>query len=107
MQALAAGHRIPLNAIGEAVRITTGRALREDAGIGADATVVMLDGDPTFAGLDPDLTIHWGAYLGSEHEILVSGRLGDVGDEIRRVRAQARAAHGWIMDTYLLRRPGA
>ena len=106
VQALAAGHRIPLHAIGEAVRITPGRALHDGPEPGADATVVMLDGDPSFAGLDPDLTIHWGAYLGSAHEILVSGRLGDVAAEIRRVRAEARAAHGWIMDTYLLRRPG-
>jgi precorrin-6A synthase len=27
-----------------------------------------------------------------------------VADEIRRVRAEAREKHGWIMDTYLLRR---
>ena len=50
-----------------------------------------------------DLDIFWGAYLGGPDEILVSGRLGSVGDEIRRVRAEARARHGWIMDTYLLR----
>ncbi len=28
-----------------------------------------------------------------------------IADEIRRLRAEARARHGWIMDTYLLRRP--
>ncbi len=33
------------------------------------------------------------------------GRLADVIDEVRRVRAEARARHGWIMDTYLLRHP--
>jgi precorrin-6A synthase len=53
---------------------------------------------------DPDLTIYWGAYIGTEDEILVSGQLPDVMDEIERVRAEARARHGWIMDTYLLRR---
>ena len=65
----------------------------------------MLDGDPTFAQLDPELTIYWGAYLGSDDEITLSGRLGDVAAEIRRIRAEARARHGWIMDIYLLRKP--
>jgi len=69
--------------------------------------VVMLDGSPSFAHLDPDLTIHWGAYLGSPDEILVAGRLGDVGEEIRSLRAEARARHGWIMDIYLLTRRDA
>lgn len=104
VQALAAAHRIPLHRIGEPVRITPGRRLREGL-VSEAATVVMLDGDPRFDGLDPDLTIHWGAYLGTPDEILVAGRLGDVADEIRRVRAEARARHGWIMDIYLLLRP--
>jgi precorrin-6A synthase len=34
----------------------------------------------------------------------VSGRLRDVAGEIERLRAEARAAHGWIMDTYILHR---
>ncbi|GJD33171.1 precorrin-6A synthase [Methylobacterium aerolatum] len=102
VQVLCARHAVPLNAIGGAVCITTGRRLAEGWPAGAESVVVMLDGDPSFAGLDPDLTIHWGAYLGAPEEILVAGRLGDVADEIRRVRAEARARHGWIMDIYLL-----
>ena len=105
VQALAASHRIPLHRIGEPVRITTGRRLREDAGAVTGATVVMLDGEPRFDLLDPDLTIHWGAYLGTPDEILVAGRLGDVADDIRRLRAEARRRHGWIMDIYLLDPP--
>lgn len=103
VQALAASHRIALNRIGEPVRITTGRGIAGGLPAGPETTVVMLDGDPSFDHLDPDLTIHWGAYLGTPDEIVVTGRLGDVAEEIRRVRAQARARHGWIMDTYLLR----
>lgn len=105
VQALAASHRIPLHRIGEPVRITTGRRLRDGLGEEPGATVVMLDGDPRFEGLDPDLTVYWGAYLGTPDEILASGRLGDVAEEIRRRRAEARARHGWIMDIYLLLRP--
>lgn len=104
VQVLAARHGVPLNAIGGPVLITTGRRLAAGWPEDAESVVVMLDGDPSFAGLDPALTIYWGAYLGSPDEILVSGRLGTVGAEIRRVRAEARARHGWIMDIYLLRR---
>ena len=104
MQVLAARHGVPLNGIGGSVLITTGRRLAAGWPPDSDSVVVMLDGDPAFAHLDPDLTIFWGAYLGGPDEILVSGRLGSVGDEIRRVRAEARARHGWIMDIYLLRR---
>ena len=96
---------MPLNTIGGAVTITTGRRLALGWPSGADSVVVMLDGEPTFAGLDPDLTIYWGAYLGAPDEILVAGRLGTVGDTIRRMRSEARARHGWIMDIYLLVRP--
>ncbi|MGU3407131.1 precorrin-6A synthase (deacetylating) [Methylobacterium brachiatum] len=104
VQVLAARHGVPLNAIGGPVLITTGRRLAAGWPEGADSVVVMLDGDPRFAHLDPDLTVYWGAYLGSPDELLLAGRLGTVGDEIRKVRAEARARHGWIMDIYLLRR---
>ena len=107
VQVLAARHGVPLNGIGGSVLITTGRRLAAGWPADAESVVVMLDGDPAFAHLDPDLTIYWGAYLGSPDEILVSGRLGTVGDEIRRVRGEARARHGWIMDIYLLRRDRA
>jgi precorrin-6A synthase len=103
VQALAAAHRVALNRVGEPVAITTGRRLREAAPAG-DA-VVMLDASCAFEAIeDRDTEIYWGAYVGTEHEILVSGRLGDVADEIVRLRAQARKRHGWIMDVYLLRR---
>jgi precorrin-6A synthase len=53
------------------------------------------------------VTIYWGAYLGTADEILVSGPLAEVADEIQRVRARARDRKGWMFDTYLLRRtPG-
>ncbi|MEA5638602.1 MAG: precorrin-6A synthase (deacetylating), partial [Cutibacterium granulosum] len=42
--------------------------------------------------------------IGSPDEILISGPLADVKDEILRVRAQAKEEHGWLFDTYLLRR---
>jgi precorrin-6A synthase len=105
IQVLAARHRIPLNAIGEPVLITTGRKLAEGNSGAAEDTVVMLDGG---AGLEAvaqeDVEIYWGAYLGTEDEVLIAGRLPDVIDDIRRMRREGKARKGWIMDTYLLRR---
>jgi len=109
VQALAAAHRIVLHEIGEPVTITTGRNLAAN-GLPPDApnTVVMLDANNSFKNLpDQDTFIYWGAYLGTENEILLSGRLRDVAETIERTRNQAREANGWIMDIYLLARQGA
>jgi precorrin-6A synthase len=103
IQALTARHRIPLNDIGAPVLITTGRQLR--AGGLSGASVVMLDADCSFQVCPPDTRIWWGAYLGTADELLMAGTVGTVGAQIAAMRAQARARHGWIMDTYLLR-PG-
>lgn len=104
VQALAAQHRIPLNRIGEPVLITTGRRLADGFPDDVGSVVVMLDGDRSFRRVDQDLEIYWGAYLGTADEMLISGRLADVRDEIETRREQARQKNGWIMDSYLLRR---
>lgn len=106
IQALTAAHAIPLNTLNAPVTISTGRRLR-DEGWPADCEtlVVMLDGECTFQRLDGNaFDIWWGAYLGMPEQVLVHGRLRDVADRIVATRAAARATHGWIMDTYLLRR---
>jgi precorrin-6A synthase len=104
LQALAARHGVALNTVAGAVEETTGRRLR--AGMPeADSVAVMLDGECSFAGIDPEgLTIWWGAYLGMPNEIVIAGPLAEVADRIVAARAEARAANGWIMDVYLLRR---
>ena len=107
VQALCAAHAIALNEVGAPVLITTGRQLR-DHGWAADApdtVVVMLDGDCAFQGLKADgIDIWWAAYVGMAQEILLSGPLAQTGPQIIAARARARAAQGWIMDIYLLRR---
>jgi precorrin-6A synthase len=105
VQVLAAKHRIALNQIGESVLLTTGRRLANGFPDEIGSVVVLLDGAQRFAHLkEQDLDIFWGAYLGTEHEILLSGKLADVKDAIEAVRKRARGQHGWIMDTYLLRK---
>ena len=105
VQALAAAHRIPLNRIGEPIHITPARLIAGGLPEGLDSAVVMLDSGFTAAGLgDPALTVFWGAYLSTPDETLIRGPLPEVAAEITRTRAELRARHGWIMDTYLLRR---
>lgn len=103
VQALAARHQIPLNRIGEPLTVLPGRRLAEQGQV--DNVVVMLDGQCAFAGLeDPALVIYWGAYLGTEDEVLIAGPLLAVKARILETRERERARKGWIMDTYLLRR---
>jgi precorrin-6A synthase len=103
IQALAARHKIPLNGIGESVLITTGRQLATGLPEGVSKIVVMLDGQCAFKNIPHEnLDIFWGAYLGMGNEILLSGPLSELSDEIEASRNKERAKSGWIMDTYLL-----
>ena len=103
--ALAARHKIPLNRQGRFVQISPARLLRDGVPEGVDDVVVMLDGQQTFALIDgSDFDIYWGAFLGTSDQILISGPLDEVRDEILQVRAEAAARKGWMFDTYLLRR---
>ncbi|MFE2058368.1 precorrin-6A synthase (deacetylating) [Streptomyces sp. NPDC056465] len=104
VSSLAARHRIPLNQVGRPVHITPARRIF-DVGQNDDGDiVVMLDAHESFTRIKGDhVWIYWGAYLGTPDELLVAGPLPEVSDRIRRLRAEARERHGWIMDTYLLR----
>ncbi len=106
IQLLAAAHRISLTRVAEPLQVTTGRQLATKGfPPGCDDVVVMLDGDCSFRHIDPNgVTIYWAAHLGSTHQVLVSGDLADVTEEIVARRVEAKARRGWVMDTYLLRR---
>ncbi len=106
IQTLCAAHALPLNDIGEPFLVTTGRRLREGGWpAGVDTVVVMLDGGAAFQSLEPKgLHIWWGAYLGMSDEILLSGALAEAGPRIVAARQAAREQHGWIMDSYILKR---
>lgn len=110
LQVLAAAHRIVLNGIGEPVLVTTGRRLAAAAASGAENILVMLDGNlacRSLAAAGPSWEIYWGAALGSPDQALVAGPLADVIDEIASLRTGLKQRKGWVMDTYLLRRPGS
>ncbi len=105
VQALCARHGIPLNRTGETVTITTARRVKRGEADNLSSFVVMLDSEGAWRRfIEEDAEIFWGAYIGMGEEILVAGRIADVADEIDRVRAAAREANGWVMDSYLVRR---
>lgn len=105
VQVLTAKHKIPLNRIGETIVITTGRRLKEYSPDDVVNTVVLLDNYSTYKHFkDAALDIYWGGYLGTEDEILVSGKIKDVIEEIKKIRRESKNKKGWLMDTYILRR---
>ena len=104
VQALAAQHRVAINEIGRAVLITNGRELAEGFPSNVDSVVVLLNADKALRSADGELDAYWGAYLGTPEEILVSGKLKDIVDEIERIRSAARQENGWIMDCVLLKK---
>jgi precorrin-6A synthase len=105
IQALAARHKIALNRIGRSIHITTGRRVVEGLPNNIDDVIVMLDADCSFKAIDdPDIDIYWGAYIGTEDEILMAGNLRELMGNIERMQAEAKARKGWVMDAYLLRR---
>lgn len=102
VQALTAAHRIVLNRIGEEIVITTGRQLMD--GARHRNCVVMLDGGAAWlTAYTPYTYMWWGAYLGTDKEVLRSGYAHDIGAEVAALKTQLRKEHGWIMDIYLLR----
>ena len=102
-QALAAKHKVALNRIGRSIHVTTGRKLAEGLPRDIDDVVVMLDADCSFKTIDnSEIDIYWGAYIGTDDEILAAGNLRELKADIERMRGEAKARKGWVMDTYLL-----
>ena len=103
VQLLAARHALVLQEVGQPLHLTSGRALRTAIEQGQENVVVMLNRVIELDGLE-DWSIWWGGNLGTPHEELVAGRVGDVLDEIEAVRRRIEAAAGWALDIFLLRR---
>ncbi len=105
VQVLAARHKVPLNDVGGDVLITTARRMQSGSCDGRSSAVVMLDSNAAFRGIPPEgLDIYWGGYVGTENEVLMSGRLEDVGEAIAETVTREKRRLGWILDIYLLKR---
>lgn len=105
VQVLTAKHKIPLNRVGESITITTGRHVEHCDPAEIHNAVVMLDYNASFQRFTgQDMDVYWGGYLGCPDEVLVSGPVDEVLDELLRTKAQVREYKGWLLDIYLLRR---
>lgn len=104
LQLLAARHRIVLHEVGQPILVTTERRLADAVAGGADNVLVMLTSGVSLDGLD-DWHLWWGADLGTPHERLVAGRVGDVRRDVEAARADVKERAGWVMDVFLVRRP--
>ena len=105
VQVLTAKHKIPLNRVGESITITTGRHVEHCDPATIDNAVVMLDYNASFQRFSgQNMDVYWGGYLGCADEVLVSGPVDSVSDELLRTKARVRADKGWLLDIYLLRR---
>ncbi len=103
IQILAARHKIPLNYIGESIIIVPARKLKE--GLPVENTVVLLDSASDFLNVkDEDIEIYWGGYLGTDDEILISGKLKEIAENLMNIRKEAKKKKGWLMDTYILKK---
>ncbi len=104
IQALTAAHKITINSIGKPFHVTNGRSFRESGWPdNIDTVAVLLDEKCSFNLIEKEnIFIWWGAYLGMENEILISGNVAEVGNGIVETRSLAKEKYGWIMDTYIL-----
>jgi precorrin-6A synthase len=100
---LSAKHKISLTKVAESLLITTPRPLRKQKEISRN-TVVFLDNYETFKLFkdDSELMIYWGAYLGTEKEVLFNGKLSQCWQELVELRRKLKEKHRYIMETYLL-----
>ncbi|NEV64458.1 precorrin-6A synthase (deacetylating) [Thiorhodococcus minor] len=105
VQMLTARHKIPMNRVGESITITTGRHAENCDPADLDNAVVMLDYNASFQRFKgQDMDVYWAGYLGCPDEILVSGPVDEVSDDLLATKAAVREKKGWLMDIYLLRR---
>jgi len=102
-QVLAAKERISLTQLATPLAFHTPRTLRRLKEI-REPTVVFLDNYETFQLFkEQDLTIHWGAYVGTEEEVLLRGDLGEIVEEIKSLRRKLKEKKGYIMEIYFLK----
>ena len=101
-QILSAKHKIPLTKIAGSLLFTTPRRLKKFSEI-KENTVVFLDNYESYRKFNQkDLKIYWGAYLGTEKEVLLSGKLSEVKEKLIELRRKLRKENGWIMEIYFL-----
>lgn len=103
VSALAAAHGVVQSKVGQSVLITTGRQLAEHIPEGFATIADMVDAKGHLLAHDDDRwQIYWGAYVGHDQQVLRSGNLARVREDIMTTRAELKATHGWLFDIALI-----
>ncbi len=103
-QVLASREKLSLTEIATPLHFHTPRTLRSLETITVP-TVVFLDNYETFKKFkeDTSLSIHWGAFVGSEKEVTISGKLSSVSDKISGLRRRLKKDQGYLLEIYYLK----
>lgn len=103
-QVLAAKERLSLTDIATPLHFHTPRTLRNLSAVSVP-TVVFLDNYETFRKFrdDHSISIHWGAFIGTEKETIVYGNLARVCDQISELRRRFKKVEGHLLEIYFLR----
>jgi len=73
--------------------------------VGADHVLVLLDPHCWFADLPPETKTYWAGLPRHPGRDFAARDVGEIRTEIMRVRPEASATRGWVVNSYLLRRP--
>lgn len=101
IQALTAWHKVALCNIGRSLLTATGRSITGDFPNNADTIVCMLGAADRLDAFGNKLDMHWTLYAGMPDDVLVSGSLREIVDELEQVRRRAIEGTGWIVETVL------
>ncbi len=102
IQALTTAHKVALCNIGRSILTATGRCMTGSFPNNADSIVFMLDA----ANRSDRPDMHWTLYAGMPDELLVSGKLREIVDELERVRDGALRGRGWFIEGLLRKKGG-
>lgn len=104
-QVLSAKQKISLTEVSTSLAFHTPRSLRNLERI-SHPVLVFLDNYETFQKFkdDENVTIHWGAFVGTEREVLFSGRLSEIYEKLKSLRRKIRKEVGVIMEIYYMKR---
>lgn len=95
IQVLASAHKVALCNIGRSILTATGRSIAGNFPNNADSVVLMLDADTDLPAPGEPIGIHWTLYAGMPDDVLVSGKLAEIVDDIARVRHDALRGKRW------------
>jgi len=102
-QVLSSAHKVAFTDVAESLIFTTPRGIKK-ALKDYNSVLVFLDNYESYRRIKEEVTIYWGAYLGTQRQVVLSGKLSEVKEKITNLRRELRKKFGWIMELYFLKK---